>query len=47
MGNYNTSHSILVMIHIVFSYIFLMNFLIAILSQVYETMIKNGDFYAI
>ncbi|CDW85372.1 UNKNOWN [Stylonychia lemnae] len=47
MGNYNTSHSILVIIHIVFSYIFLMNFLIAILSQVYESMIKNGDFYAI
>lgn len=47
MGNYNTSHSILVMVHITISNLFLLNFLIAILSTIYEIMIRNGDFYAI
>jgi hypothetical protein len=47
MGNYNTSHSVLVIIHVVISNIFLLNFLIAILTTVYEIMIRNGDFYAI
>lgn len=47
MGKYTTSHSILVIVHVVISHIFLMNFLIAILTQVYEVMIQNGDFYAI
>eukprot|EP00347_Sterkiella_histriomuscorum_P007582 403348366 len=47
MAKYGTSHSILVIVHVVISHIFLMNFLVAILTQVYEIMIKNGDFYAI
>jgi len=47
MKNYNTSHSVLYMSHVLISNIFLMNYLIAILTTVYEIMIKNGDFYAI
>ena len=47
MGNFDTSHSILSIIHIAISNIFLLNFLVAILQTVYEVMIKNGDFYAI
>lgn len=47
MGNYATSHSILVMVHVIISNIFLLNYLVAILTTVYEIMIKNGDFYSI
>ena len=47
MANYNTSHSILYIVHVTISNIFLLNFLIAILQTVFEVMIKNGDFYAI
>jgi hypothetical protein len=47
MGNYNTSHSVLVIAHVVISNVFLLNFLVAILSSVYDIMIRNGDFYAI
>ena len=47
MGNYNTSFSIMYMTHVVISYIFLMQFLVAVLSAVYDGMIQNGDFYAI
>lgn len=46
MGNYATSHSILTIIHVVISNIFLLNYLVAILTTVYEIMVKNGDFYA-
>ena len=47
MGNFNTSHSVLVIIHVVISNMFLLNFLVAILTTVYEIMHRNGDFYAI
>ena len=47
MGNFDTSHSILVMVHVVISNMFLLNFLVAILTTVYDIMIRNGDFYAI
>lgn len=47
MGKYNTSHSILYIVHVTISNIFLLNFLVAILQTVYDIMIKNGDFYAI
>lgn len=47
MGNYETSHSILVIIHVVISNIFLLNYLVAILTTVYDIMIRNGDFYSI
>ena len=47
MANYNTSHSILTIVHVIISNIFLMNYLVAILTTVYEIMIKNGDFYSI
>jgi hypothetical protein len=40
----NDSHSYLMMLHIVISNIFLLNYLIAILSTVYETMRFLGDF---
>ena len=44
MGTYNTLHSILLMIHIFISNIFLLNYLIAILSTVYTVMLEKGDF---
>jgi hypothetical protein len=47
MGGCETSYSIMAIIHIVISSIFLINFLVAIISNVYETMIFNGDFYSI
>lgn len=47
MANFNTSHSVIYITHVVISFIFLMNYLVAILTTVYEIMIKNGDFYAI
>lgn len=47
MANYTTSHSILYMLHVTFSNIFLLNYLVAILTTVYDIMIKNGDFYSI
>ena len=46
-SKYNTSHSILYIIHVTISNIFLLNFLVAILQTVFDIMIKNGDFYAI
>jgi Ni/Fe-hydrogenase subunit HybB-like protein len=47
MGNFATSHSILYIVHVTISNIFLLNFLVAILQTVYDIMIRNGDFYAI
>lgn len=47
MANFETSHSVLSIIHVVISNIFLMNYLIAILTTVYEIMVRNGDFYSI
>lgn len=47
MANFTTSHSILYMAHVLISNIFLKNYLIAILTTVYNIMINNGDFYAI
>ena len=47
MGNFSTSQSILYIVHVTISNIFLLNFLVAILQTVYDIMIKNGDFYAI
>ncbi len=47
MGNFSTSHSILYIIHVTISNIFLLNFLVAILQTVYDIMYRNGDFYAI
>ena len=47
MGNYNTSFSVLVIVHIIISNMFLLNFLVAILTTVFDIMNRNGDFYAI
>lgn len=44
LGKSDTSHSILLIIHLVISNVFLLNFLIAILSSVYEIMRMVGDF---
>ena len=44
LGNSDTSHSILIIAHLVFSNVFLLNFMIAILSNVYEIMRNVGDF---
>lgn len=44
LGNYNTSHSILLIVHLIASNIFLLNYLIAILATVYEIMMEIGDF---
>ena len=42
--NYTISNSILTMIHVFLSNIFLLNFLVAILSTVYEVMMDRGEF---
>ena len=42
--NYALSNSILVMLHLCISNIFLMNFLIAIISNVYNIMTSTGEF---
>jgi hypothetical protein len=47
MGNYQTSFSVLYIVHVVISNMFLLNFLVAILASVYDIMIRNGDFYSI
>lgn len=47
LGNYTTSFDIMYMTHTVISYIFLLQFMVAILTSVYDVMIQNGDFYAI
>lgn len=39
MANFNTSHSVIYMTHVIISFIFLMNYLVAILTTVYEIMI--------
>jgi len=44
MGKYQTAHSILLMTHVFISTIFLLNYLIAILSTVYNQMLEKGDF---
>ena len=45
MGNaYKLSNSVLTMLHVFISNIFLLNFLVAILSTVYEVMQEHGEF---
>lgn len=52
LGNYNQievkafelSHSVLLICHLLVANIFLLNYLIAILSTVYELMMEKGDF---
>jgi hypothetical protein len=46
LGSYQLSHSVLYIIHVTISNIFLLNFLVAILQTVFDIMIQNGDFYA-
>lgn len=41
---YITSDSILTMVHVFISHIFLLNFLVAILSTVYDIMMEHGEF---
>jgi hypothetical protein len=43
-GDYSASNSALTMIHVFLSNIFLLNFLVAILSTVYEIMQEHGEF---
>lgn len=42
--NFELSFSILLILHIIISNIFLLNFLVAILSTVYENMMEGGEF---
>lgn len=44
MTNYMVSNSVLTMVHVFLSNIFLLNFLVAILSTVYEVMMEHGEF---
>ena len=44
MGNFDTSHSVFLTGHTVISNIFLINFLVAIISTVYFYMIEGGEF---
>jgi uncharacterized membrane protein len=41
---HNTTHQYALMVHLVISNVFLLNFLIAILSSVYEVMREVGDY---
>ena len=43
-GSFNTSHSVLLMLHTLIANIFLINFLVAIIQTVYEFMIEGGEF---
>jgi hypothetical protein len=42
--DFQASNSVLTMIHVFLSNIFLLNFLVAILSTVYEIMQEHGEF---
>jgi hypothetical protein len=42
--NYKISGTVMVTAHLIISNIFLLNFLIAILSTVYEKMMEEGEF---
>jgi hypothetical protein len=42
--SHNFSHAVLLIIHLVISCIFLLNYLIAILSSVFHSMKESGDF---
>ena len=44
LGEDEDTHAILLILHIFISNIFLLNYLIAILSTVYEEMAELGDF---
>jgi len=44
MGNFNTSHSVCLMIHAMIANVFLVNFLVAIISTVYNYMLVGGEF---
>lgn len=41
---YNYYHTVFMIVHIFFSNIFMLNYLVAILSTVYEQMMETGDF---
>jgi len=41
---YHTHHIFLMWLHIYIANIFLLNYLVAILSTVYEEMLETGDF---
>jgi len=43
-GNFNTSHSVMLMLHTLIANIFMINFLVAIISTVYFNMIEGGEF---
>jgi len=43
-GQYANLHSIFMMLHTFFSYVFMLNYLVAILSTIYEEMMEKGDF---
>lgn len=43
-SNYALSYSILMMVHVFIANIFLLNYLVAILSTVYEIMFEGGEF---
>ncbi len=47
MGNFDLSHSIVYMVTVLVGNIFLLNYMVAIINTVYNSMIDNGDFYAI
>lgn len=42
--SYLVPHTIFMMLHIFFANVFMLNYLVAILSTVYEQMMEKGDF---
>lgn len=47
MGNFETSYTILYIIHVIISTIFLLNYFVSILQMVYNLMGSDGDFYSV
>jgi hypothetical protein len=41
---YATMHAVFMMAHIFLAYVFMLNYLVAILSTIYEQMMEKGDF---
>jgi hypothetical protein len=47
MGNWNTSYSVVYIAHCVVGFMFMMQYLVAVLKTAYDRMLKDADFYAI
>lgn len=44
LGNYNRAHNVFVIFHVMITNVFLLNYLIALLSTVYNIMLERGEY---